>query len=105
MAEATTDRPYTLPAVVAVALDTKRPEVIRALKEEAADKLRGLSEPLKMQMVSELFRLIADMLEEKQQLQKKLDVYDEMAESFKRARDEIDNIVDDLTEGLSAIDG
>jgi len=99
------DKEYVLPAVVAVAMQTRRPEVLRALKDEAADKLKQLPEDEKAAMVSELFKLIADMMEDNNKLQKKVNIYAELASSWDRVKDDIECIGDDLSDELKAVDG
>ena len=94
---------YHLPAVVAVALQTNRPEVLRALKDEAADKLKELPEGEKAIMVGELFKLIADMMEDKQRLKRKVDAFEEVRDTFDRAKDDIDSAMDELDEALEEI--
>ena len=98
-----TEKQYTLPAVVAVALQTDRPEVLRALKDEAADKLRELSDKEKEVMVSELFKLIADLMEDKQFLKRKLDAHESVRATFDSAEDDIENAMDELDEVLKEI--
>jgi hypothetical protein len=98
------DKEYVLPAVVAVALQTSRPEVLRALKDEAADTLKKLPEAEKAAMVSELFKLIADMMEDKDKLKKKLEIYYDLSSSFEGIRDEADTVIDELNDRLQAVD-
>jgi hypothetical protein len=87
---------YTLPAVVAVALQTNRPEVLRALKDEAADKFRELSDGAKADMISELFKLIADLMEDKKKLRKTVDKVGELLGNFESVVMDVEGTVDDF---------
>ena len=94
---------YELPAVVAVALQTERPEVLRALADEAADKFKDLDESKKTLMVRELFRLIASILEDLKAAKKKVEAYQEVTSILDGLKDEIENTLDDVNERMSAL--
>ena len=86
---------YVLPAVVAIALQTNRPEVLRALKDEAADKLRELPDDEKANMVSELFKLIADLMEGNKKLKAKIDEVVKMVNDFDSAVSDVESAAAD----------
>jgi electron transfer flavoprotein alpha/beta subunit len=94
---------YTLPAVVAVALQSNRPEVLRALKDEAADKLKELPEEEKAAMVGELFKLIADLMQDKQLAERRLNAYRDVHDTFERAKDDMEAAIDEVGETLKEI--
>ena len=56
-------------------------------------------------MVGELFKLIADLMEDKEKLNKKLAIYEDLSSSFANVRDEADNVIDELNERLQEVDG
>ena len=91
---------YVLPAVVAVALQTNRPEVLRALADEAADKLRALSEDDKATMVRELFKLIADLMDNKKKLDARVEIYRDITSMLDGLKDEIEHTLDEVGDRL-----
>ena len=95
---------YELPAVVAVALQSDNPEVLRALAVEASDQLKKLPVGEKANMVAELFKLIADMMTDKQVLESKLRVYEEIERSIQSAQSDIEDALSEANSRIHDID-
>lgn len=82
---------YNLPALFVVALETRRPEVLRGLKDAATEEFKKLPAVQQELALKGVFKLAADLIEENEKLR-------EVHARLKEAGKELQEAVGDMQE-------
>lgn len=95
---------YELPAVVGLTLNSNRPELLNALGDAAIKEMQKLEKPELLKSMKEMFRLIADLVKDRQGYKARLDVWEEMSYSFESAAEDIQRTMEEMREEMAEVD-
>lgn len=96
---------YNLPAIFVVALETRRPEVLRGLKDAATEEFKKLPEGQQELALKGVFKLGADLIEENEKLREVVGRLKDSAKELQEAVGEMQEANDSMSGACTDLDG